>query len=63
MLFKGHGRRNLFLKVPAGLAILIVVPLSVVVTANFELNGVVICRDSGHVPLKLFDFASLIHVS
>ena len=63
MLLEGHSWRNIFLKVAARLAILTVVPLSVVVGADFELNGVVIRRYSGYIPLKLLDFASLVHMS
>ena len=37
--------------------------MSVVVSADFELNGIVIRRYSGHIPLKLLDFASLVHMS
>lgn len=63
VLFEAHSRRHSILVITTRLPELIVVPLTVAIGVDPELDSVVTSGDGGHVPLELLDLAALIQVS
>jgi len=55
---------DIFLIVAAFLIVVfVVIPVTISVRADFKFNSVVTGSNSGHVPLELFDLASLVKVT
>jgi hypothetical protein len=60
MFFEAHQWRDFLLMVTAWLEILSFEPSSIGFLINLELNGVIRCRDSGHIPFKLIELSFVI---